>query len=58
VLCRFVLPIQSGVAGDAQWAADRIASMPRVGSATTRLLYDQDGHETRYTSAQDSGGQR
>ena len=39
---------------DAQWAADRIASMPRTRSTTTGLCYDSDGHETRYTSQQDT----
>jgi SCP1.201-like deaminase len=42
-----------GADGDAQWAVERIASMPRTGSTTTGLFYDPDGHETRYTSEQD-----
>lgn len=41
-------------AGNRQWAEQRIASMPRSGSTTTGLFYDPDGHETRYTSEQDS----
>lgn len=40
-------------AGDAQWAGDRIASIPGTTSATTGLFYDVDGHETRYTSGQE-----
>jgi nucleic acid/nucleotide deaminase of polymorphic system toxin len=40
-------------AGDARWAADRIATIPRTTSATTGLFYDVDGHETRYTSGQE-----
>lgn len=40
-------------AGDAEWAADRIATIPRTTSATTGLFYDVNGHETRYTSGQE-----
>lgn len=38
---------------DPEWAAGRIASLPRTGSTTTGLFYDQDGHETRFASRQD-----
>jgi hypothetical protein len=44
----------AAAAGDSQWAAQRIASIPRTATTTTGLLYDPDGHETRYTSEQDS----
>lgn len=41
-------------AGDARWAADRIATIPRKTSATIGLFYDVDGHETRYVSGQEA----
>ncbi|MEU6261729.1 DddA-like double-stranded DNA deaminase toxin [Saccharopolyspora shandongensis] len=43
-----------GAAEDAEWAADRIASMPVRGDGdpTTGLLYDSDGIETRITSGE------
>lgn len=44
----------SAADGDAQWAAERMASMPRAASTTAALFYDADGHETRLTSEQDS----
>ena len=43
----------SAAADDAQWAADRIATIPRTTSATTGLFYDVNGHETRYTSGRE-----
>lgn len=45
-----------GAAEDAEWAADRIASLPvrDDGDPTTGLLYDSEGTETRITSG-DSG---
>lgn len=44
----------NAAADDAQWAAARLADIPRVGTTTTGLFYDVDGHETRYTSHEDS----
>ncbi|HEX7661885.1 MAG TPA: DddA-like double-stranded DNA deaminase toxin [Pseudonocardiaceae bacterium] len=38
---------------DAQWAADRLATITRTGSMTTGLFYDEDGIERTFTSQQD-----
>jgi type IV secretory pathway TrbL component len=43
----------NAAAKDAQWAADRIATIPRATTATTGLFYDVDGSETRYTSGKE-----
>ncbi|HWE90703.1 MAG TPA: DddA-like double-stranded DNA deaminase toxin [Pseudonocardiaceae bacterium] len=40
-------------ASDAKWAADRLKTIPRTGSMTTALFYDEDGIEHRFTSQQD-----
>lgn len=45
-------------AADPQWAAARLATIPRTGTATTGLYYDPDGHETRFSSGEDTGADR
>lgn len=49
--------IQQAVS-DPQWAAARLATIPRTGTTTTGLYYDSDGHETRLTSGEDTDADR
>lgn len=43
---------------DPQWAAARLATIPRTGSTTTGLFYDPDGHEIHFTSGEDLNADR